>query len=296
MKLRINPVLKNEGKLGVRTWKFPLMVSVYVAILSVAAMLLFWSSTRHAYYMGLDLKNSMLIYLMVALAQSILLMFIVPSMSASAISGEREKQTLEVLLSTKMSSFSIIIGKLFSSVSKVILLIFLTLPVYGISFLIGGVDINNIVELALFFLVTTFFVGAIGIFFSTFLKSSKGATAATYGTVLLIFLGVIVGAFIIFVIKMRGVTPETVVEFPKFAVLSPVSGMMSLFVNQLGAANVLTGPFTVLAPLVTGAGFGNYIYYSLGIMVVTTVVLVIASSIKLNPLYKRKTRIKENKK
>ncbi|MGL4773406.1 MAG: ABC transporter permease [Clostridium sp.] len=294
--MRINSVLRNESKLTVRTWKFPLMVLVYSLIVSGVGVFMYYASTRNAIFEGLSLNTPINIYLTISLAQTVLLLFMVPSMTSTAISSEREKQTLDVLLSTKLSSFSIIIGKLFSSVSKVLILLFLTLPVYALTFLIGGVSLKNIVELMIFLIITTFFVGAIGIFFSTFLKTSKGATAATYGVVLFIFIGIFVLAYGMFIYKSSNATPETVVLFPKFVSLSPVAGYFSMLSAQVGVANLTMGPLGMIYPMITMNGFGSVTYFSMGMMIVCTILLIIVSSYKLNPINNKSLRVRFKRK
>lgn len=290
--MKINPVLRNESKLAVRTWKFPFMVLIYTGLLATGGLLLYRGLTSDAIFSGLSLATPIRIYIVLAMVQAILLMFIVPSMSSTVISSEREKQTLEVLLSTKMSSLSIVIGKLISSVSKVILLILLSLPVYGITFLIGGVNLKNIFELSLFLTVTTFFVASIGIFFSTIFKSSKAATAATYGTVLLLIIGIVVGGMVVYIAKTN-VAKDTVVNFPFFSIISPLTGLISLLFSQLGMANLLDGPLAIISPIMSMKDFGNMVYISMAIQAIATTLLVFISAYLLNPLRKKKYKMKK---
>lgn len=282
--MRINPVLRNEGKISVRTWKFPLMVLIYTGILAAGGLLLFKLLTSDALVMGLNLKTPIRIYQAIAIVQTILLLFIVPSLSSAAISSEREKQTLEVLLSSKMSSLSIVIGKLFSSVSKVIMLIFLSLPVYGLSFLIGGVNIMSLVELSLFLIVAAFFVASIGIFYSTYFKSTKASTAATYGTVLFIVLGILIISIVLYYSRLSSAEVPSDVEYPIFVILSPFSGFLSHLVRQLGVENLMDGPFIFLKPMMQLPNFDYYVYISMAIQSACTVVLTLLSGYKLNPL------------
>ena len=128
--MRINPVLKNEIKLSARSFKFTLVILFYVGILSAAGVLIFYNCIKNNYFEGLYLESIVYFYIGMAIIQAILLMFIVPSLTSTAICAEREKQTLEVLLSTKMSALSIVVGKLLSSISRVVLLIICTIPIY----------------------------------------------------------------------------------------------------------------------------------------------------------------------
>ena len=65
--------------------------------------------------------------------------FLAPSSTAGAISLEREKQTLELLVTTPISSLAIVIGKLLSALIYVFLLIAASIPLMAVVFVFGGV-------------------------------------------------------------------------------------------------------------------------------------------------------------
>lgn len=290
--MRINPVLRNETTLNVRTWKFPLMILLYAGVLAGIGCALLVGATSEAEIFGLYLDIPIQIYLMLSMVQALLLMFMVPSMSAPAITSEREKQTLEVLLSTKMSSLSIIIGKLFASISKVLILIIISLPIYGIVFQIGGVNLDNLFSLSIFFIVNAFFIGGIGIFFSTYMKSTKAATAATYATVLILFIVVFVAALYMYISKSQGLAEGQTLAYPMIAHLSPTTGLMSMLIDQVGASNIMSGPLSLASPMLSLQGFGNAFNTTMIGEVVVTIALVIASSIKLNPLNSKTLKVR----
>ena len=279
--MRINPVLKNETKLAVRSLKFTLVIFFYVALLSTGALFIFNANVKDAYFNGMNLESIVQLYIAMAVIQAVLLMFIVPSLTATAICSEREKQTLEVLLSTKMSTLSIISGKLMSSISRVIVLIICTMPIYSITFLIGGVNLGNILELSLFFIVTTIFAGSIGVFISTFVKTSKVATAIAYGVTLLIYVGIIVFAYIMVIYKVENTANAQDIAIPLFTYLSPTFGFASLLGNQLGDMNILG-----LYGGVDMSPFEHGSIVSMVIQLTLSVILVLIASYKLNPLNK----------
>ena len=280
--MRINPVLKNETKLAVRSFKFTLMIFFYVALLSAGALFIFNINVKEAYFNGVNLESIVYFYIGMAVIQAILLMFIVPALTSTAICAEREKQTLEVLLSTKMSTLSIISGKLMASISRVIVLIICTMPIYSITFLIGGVNLGNILELSLFFIVTTIFVGSIGVFISTFVKTSKVATAVAYGVTLFVFVGIVILTYIIIFFSVtKGVKPQDI-RLPIFSYLSPTIGFVSLIIKQVGNVNNI-GFYGVDA----NAGifeYGNII--SIAVQLILSVILILVAAYKLNPLNK----------
>ncbi len=289
--MRINPVLKNEIKLSARSFKFTLVILFYVGILSAAGVLIFYNCIKNNYFEGLYLESIVYFYIGMAIIQAILLMFIVPSLTSTAICAEREKQTLEVLLSTKMSALSIVVGKLLSSISRVVLLVICTIPIYSITFLIGGINLGNVVELSLFFIVVTIFVGAVGVFISTVVKTSRAATAISYGAVLLIFIGITVGTFIYIIYSSEKTNYSANTNFPIWAYISPTFGFISLLGKQLGFEGIVNSIYYLDNANLSSFEYGYLI--SMGIQIVISVLLVLISAYKLNPLHKGRYKRKK---
>ncbi|WP_370772743.1 hypothetical protein [Clostridium sp.] len=56
--MRVNPVLRNESKIAVRSIKFTLMIFAYIAVLSVAVMIYYSSVNEAIFSNGLYLESS----------------------------------------------------------------------------------------------------------------------------------------------------------------------------------------------------------------------------------------------
>ena len=69
-----------------------------------------------------------------------------PAMTAGAISLEREKQTLELLVTTPLGTLALVLGKLFSALTYVFLLILASIPLASIVFTFGGVGPEDLVR------------------------------------------------------------------------------------------------------------------------------------------------------
>src|SRR5438132_3391305 len=74
------------------------------------------------------------LFLSLVIFQMVLLAFITPALTAGAISSERERQTIDLLFVTKLPSFSILWGKLLASMSFVLLLLLLSVPIFSLCF------------------------------------------------------------------------------------------------------------------------------------------------------------------
>ncbi|MBS6183884.1 MAG: ABC transporter permease subunit [Clostridium celatum] len=291
--MRVNPVLRNESKIAVRSIKFTLMIFAYIAVLSIAVMIYYNSVNEEIFSNGLYLESSKLFYVVMALGQAVLLLFIVPALSSTAICSEREKQTLDILLSSKLTPLQIIIGKVSASSLRVIILIISTMPLYAIGAIIGVVKISNILALIIFFIVNTIFVSSIGVFVSTYIKTSKVSTALSYALVLFIYIGIIVITWAILMItvykmNMSGNPVTTVPKASPIVYLSPVVGFVSLLLNQVG---LVFGPSNIFSEL----GISTHSeYISIVVQLVISGLFIYLASIKLNPLNK-KIRFKSKK-
>ena len=284
--MRVNPVLRNESKISVRSIKFTLMIFAYIAVLSIAVMIYYSSVNEAIFSNGLYLESSKLFYVVMALGQAILLLFIVPALSSTAICSEREKQTLDILLSSKLTPFQIIIGKVSASSLRVIILIISTMPLYAIGSLTGVIKISNILELIVFFIVNTIFVSSIGVFVSTYIKTSKVSTALSYALVLFIYIGIIVITWAILMItvykmSMSGNTLTTVPKASPIVYLSPVVGFVSLLLNQVGLGIEFSSMFSEF-----GISMHSE-YISIVVQLVLSGLFIYLASVKLNPLNKR---------
>jgi ABC-2 type transport system permease protein len=129
------------------------------------------------------------IFTLLSIFQLILVCFIAPAFTSGQISLEREKQTLDLLISTPMRPGAIVIGKLAAALAFVVLMIVAAVPITAIVLMYGGASVEDIVRQQLVLLATALMVGTIGLFFSALLKRTQAATVLTYISVLALTLG-----------------------------------------------------------------------------------------------------------
>jgi ABC-2 type transport system permease protein len=131
------------------------------------------------------------IFTLLSIFQIILICFIAPGFTAGQISLEREKQTLDLLVSTPMRPGAIVVGKLLAALAFVVLMIVAAVPITAIVLMYGGASVEDIVRQQLVLLATAVALGAIGLFFSALLKRTQAATVLSYITMLALTLGTI---------------------------------------------------------------------------------------------------------
>ncbi|HEX6868481.1 MAG TPA: ABC transporter permease, partial [Candidatus Limnocylindrales bacterium] len=115
-----------------------------------------------------------------------LVVVLAPLATASSISLEREKQTLDLLMATPIPSLAIVVGKLLSALAWVFLLIAASIPLMAIVFVYGGVGPDGLIAGYLVLVATALGLGALGLFCSSLVKRTTVATALTIVGVLLV--------------------------------------------------------------------------------------------------------------
>lgn len=205
--MRMNPVYKRETMVSARSFRLALILLVFNGILALVALLNMYSTLAQVRLTAeIQYTSFMDLYLFVAILEFVMLLFIMPAITAGSISGERERQTLELMLTTQMTPTQIVLGKLAASFSTVFLMIISSFPIIAMVFVYGGVTMKDLAILLLCFVVSALFAGSLGTCCSALFRKSTVATAVTYG-----LMGVIVfGTFGInrFVLYLRNIQTD----------------------------------------------------------------------------------------
>ncbi|HET9435536.1 MAG TPA: ABC transporter permease [Candidatus Limnocylindrales bacterium] len=121
--------------------------------------------------------------------QTLMVLVLAPASTAGTISSEREKQTLDLLAVTPISSVAIVVGKLLSALTWVFVLILASIPVTALVFVYGGVAPDDVIRGYAMLFVTAIAFGALGTFFSSLVRRSGAATGLTFVAVLVATVG-----------------------------------------------------------------------------------------------------------
>lgn len=188
--MKMNPVFQKESRVSARSFRMALMMLAFNGILAVVALFNMYSVMEQVRVTAEVRYASFLeLYIFVATIEFILVIFIVPSITAGCISGERERQTLDLMLTTDMSTGQIVIGKIMASLQTVILLLISSLPVLSLVFVYGGVSGSDLAALLGYLTVTALFVGSMGLFFSAAFGKTMLASVVTYIVTLILVAG-----------------------------------------------------------------------------------------------------------
>ncbi|KGR81945.1 ABC transporter permease [Lysinibacillus odysseyi] len=264
-----NPVLLKELKLRFRFFKSVSGMLAYLIAMSIFVIGFFYITTQLTGTGYFRPSESFYLFSMLSLIQMGMILFIAPGLTAGAISAEREKQTLNMLLTTTQSSWQIIIGKLLSSLAFLGLLLFASLPFYSLVFLFGGISPVQLLTVFFFYFVTMVAIGSIGIFFSTMTKRTITSMIATYSS------SVFVAGFTLFFFFISIMVNQTMIEAGEIAPFTYfwLSINPGALVLSLLSGNLMTEFYTL-----AGIDIPIWVTYLLFYTVLSIVLLTISSS------------------
>ena len=191
--MRLNPIVKKDVKVQSRSMKICWGVFVYDLILALVfflAMLVIQGNNR---YSTDNIYSSMVwLYPVLGVTQLIVLGLVVPVRTASSISGERERQTFDIMMTTSMTPFSIVMGKVMTAIVQSMFFVVASMPIMALSFIIGGVSWSYLFWFLGIALLVSFFTASIGILCSSLCRKSISAVILSY----VFYLGFFVGTFL----------------------------------------------------------------------------------------------------
>jgi ABC-type transport system involved in multi-copper enzyme maturation permease subunit len=193
-----NPVAMKELRGRMRGRRAFVILSFYLLVMSsfVALVYLAYLSSTGGISTVTARDAGKGIFAAVLVVQGFLVTFIGPSFTAGAVSGERERQTYDLLQTTLLSPRTFVLGKLIAALSYVFLLVFASIPVQSLAFLLGGLSPAELIISQVVMVVAAVVFALWGLFCSASLRSTLASTIATFGGTFFVTLGAPLLAFI----------------------------------------------------------------------------------------------------
>lgn len=253
-----NPMTMKELRTRMRGRRAFIILTVYLALICGFMAVL---------YLGFALGGSnrstetrvagKSIFVAILSVQTFLAVFISPAFTAASITGEKERQTYDLLRTTLLSPRALISGKLLSALSYVILLILAAVPLQSVAFFLGGVSFIELFVSQLLMAVSAVAFGMVGLYVSSLMRTTVASTVTTYALVLFLLIGVPMlalflvyfGAFFIFT-TMSGTTST-----------SPPDWLAVVLVYVALALGSLNLPATLIASDVFLTEYDAIFYY-----------------------------------
>lgn len=183
-----NPMLWDELRRRLRGGQSYLITAIYVTVFSGVLL-----GMTYMVRPGVDPADwpdfGRTLWLYVMLGQLVLTIITAPGLTATAFTAERERQTLDALLLTRISSRALAVGKLLGATMQLWLIVLAGLPVVSIVlFIYGGVAPYEVILSYLLVLAAGMYCAAQGLMVSCKSASTPEALAKAYPHALLALL------------------------------------------------------------------------------------------------------------
>lgn len=185
--METNPIFRQELWLSSRSGKIPLLLLGYNLLLALIAVLAIAIANSVLYDISYDYSALSMLFPLLVCVQIVVVTLVAAVITGGSISDEREKQTLDVILTTPMTPFSIAAGKLGSVIVKLMMFIISGLPTLSVAFILGGLSWLALLEFVGLMVILSIYAGSIGIFCSSMTKKSAQATRQTIIIIILLY-------------------------------------------------------------------------------------------------------------
>ena len=163
---------------------------LFLAILTIAVWIEWHNAMRYSIYSGFaDLARAgHELFRAFTVTQLIIVMVLVPALTAPVIAAEKDGDTLGLLMMSNLKRGNILLDKLLSRMLLMTLLLVSVLPLFLVLLTFGGIQLSDIGNAYAALFSTILFCSGLGLLFSTTMRKLYSALIATYAAMVLYFL------------------------------------------------------------------------------------------------------------
>lgn len=232
-----NPVIPREMKVRMRFKRAIWLQIAHILFLIIIVLLAYHlviANEPISHPAGLQSKLQTFYHILLYSLAAIVIL-VAPALTASAISFEHERRTLDLLLMTPLHPMKILFGKLLASWSFLLLLLILSMPMIAVCIAVGGASIGDLLATFLMLSLGALNLCAFALYCSACSKSSGLATLWAY-------FGIIHASGFIF--PLIGIQID--VQYTGSSSLQQVVLFPIVSVNPLGAPYIKAMPTRIL--------------------------------------------------
>ena len=187
----LGPIFNKELRVSSRRRRNYILRFAYLSLLTIFLVLVWTEEVNYrgaaVYRISRMAKAGQNITVFIVWFQFCMTQLVAVIMLSTSISDEIYNRTLGLLMTTPVNSFQIVMGKLFSKLLQLILLLAISLPLLAIVRIFGGVPWNYVLSSLCITLTYIIFVGSLSLFFSIFSRRAYVIIILTTLTVGVLF-------------------------------------------------------------------------------------------------------------
>jgi ABC-type transport system involved in multi-copper enzyme maturation permease subunit len=193
-----NPIIAREARTRMRSKRAAFILFCWLAALGVVTVLAYRSAADQSGSVAALAHSGVTVFGALVAVVVALVMLLVPGLVGGSIAGERERQTLDLLLCTRVRPWRVVIGKLGASLAFMAFLLVASLPILSVVALLGGIAWGDILIVAGLGALTAVTIGSMSILFSAITKGPTGAIVCSYVAMFILLVGpLVLGSYLL---------------------------------------------------------------------------------------------------
>jgi ABC-type transport system involved in multi-copper enzyme maturation permease subunit len=180
--LRDNPVLTRELLVTLRSSRAFVLQLLYVCALGSLVFFQWPAGEEGARQVSPGVARTL--FDIFFLGQFFLVALMAPTFASGSITGEKERKTYELLLASPLKPATILVGKLLSSLSYLVILIISSLPLMILCYLLGGLLLSEITRSYLVLILAAGTFGLLSVACSSYFRRTSSALVVSYLVIL----------------------------------------------------------------------------------------------------------------
>lgn len=285
-----NPIFAFSAIRRMRSARTPLLITLYSLLLALLAYFTVYGRFMGATVTLGDMRLSVDSYAYMIMLQFALLVLVAPAMTAGSISGERERQTLDLLLVTNTGAVKLVLGKLLESFSFLALMVMCSLPMLSLVLITGGATFAQVLVSVAFLLLTALAALSVGLVCSSLFQRTVTATVMSYLSVFALGIVTLLPLWhdvkcigdLYDAMNVAGGQLHTIEYTPISFTINPALGLFSLLAAQTQMFSNLLWQFSYsLANTFTYLPFDHFLYCNMAFLAAASVLLIALAALNL---------------
>ncbi len=279
---RKNPVYQMEVGTYVRASRVFLLIIAFNCVLSIVTFVMFYIAFNGVSNMGaVNYSGLIELYTFMAYIEFGMVMLIIPATTAGAITGERERKTLDIMLVGNRHARTIVFGKFMANMRLVFIVMISSIPVLSMVFVYGGIKFANLLQLFAIIMVAGIYIGSIGIFCSSICKKTTSAIMMAYAA----FIGLTLLTVALNYLFVRADSDNSYLGEYYMLYLNPIAPITHLISEQFETISEFEQIiFYGISQESLDSTMDKWVLYSAIVQLVVSTILLIVSTLILNPL------------
>ena len=285
-----NPIFAFSAIRRMRSARTPLLITLYSLLLALLAYFTVYGRFMGATVTLGDMRLSVDGYAYMIMLQFALLVLVAPAMTAGSISGERERQTLDLLLVTNTGAVKLVLGKLLESFSFLALMVMCSLPMLSLVLITGGATFAQVLVSVAFLLLTALAALSVGLVCSSLFQRTVTATVMSYLSVFALGIVTLLPLWhdvkrigdLYDAMNIVGGQLHTIEYTPISFTINPALGLFSLLAAQTQMFSSMLWQFSYsLANTFTYLPFDHFLYCNMTFLAAASVLLIAFAALNL---------------